>query len=122
MRAEFYRAVVFPEATKLAGASVALPAPGDTPAPEPAVRVPGRLVDKEVVLLDFGGMSLSLLKLKSAFSTMNSVGSSYFPERTVLFFVLNAPGLFSMLWNLARAPWPVHLLPSRADAAALCRS
>jgi hypothetical protein len=65
--------------------------------------LPGRLVDKEVVLLDFGGMSLSLLKLKAAFSTMNSVGSSYFPERTVLFFILTAPGLFSMLWNLARA-------------------
>ena len=61
-------------------------------------------MDKEVVLLDFGGMSLSLLKLKAAFSTMNSVGSSYFPERTVLFFILNAPGIFSMLWNLARAP------------------
>jgi hypothetical protein len=63
---------------------------------------PGRLIDKEVVLLDFGGMSLSLLKLKTIFGTMNSIGSRYFPERTVLFFILNAPGIFSMMWNVVK--------------------
>lgn len=54
------------------------------------------------MLLDFGGMSLSLLKLKTIFGTMNSIGSRYFPERTVLFFILNAPGIFSMMWNVVK--------------------
>ena len=67
----------------------------------------GRTIDKEVVLLDFGGMSLSLLSLKSMFSTMNKIGSSYFPERTVLFFILNAPGIFAKMWTLV-CVW--HLL------------
>jgi hypothetical protein len=81
VRAEFYRAVVFEQASALAG----------------------HTVDKEIVLLDFGGMSLGLLKLMSLFKTVNSVGSSYFPERTVLFFVLNAPRAFATLWSIVRS-------------------
>ena len=79
-RAEFYRAVVFLEASKRAG----------------------QTVDKEIVLLDFGGMSLGLLKLLPLFKAMNAVGSAYFPERTVLFFVLNAPRVFTTLWSIVK--------------------
>jgi hypothetical protein len=82
VRAEFFRAVVFEQASARASETI----------------------DKEVVLLDFGGMSLGLLKLTSLFKAMNAVGSTYFPERTVLFFVLNAPRAFSTLWSIVRYP------------------
>jgi hypothetical protein len=62
----------------------------------------GETVDKEIVLLDFGGMSLGLLKLLPLFKAMNAVGSTYFPERTVLFFVLNAPRIFTSLWSMVK--------------------
>lgn len=96
---------MFPEATRRAGRPEQCGVVFTTRAQSnasPCTLAAGRLIDKEVVLLDFGGMSLSLLKLKGIFSTMNGVGSRYFPERTVLFFILNAPGLFSMMWNVVR--------------------
>lgn len=64
----------------------------------------GRLIDKEVVLIDFGGMSLGLLKLKPVFSIVNKTGSTFFPERTVHFFVLNAPRAFAAIWTIVRRP------------------
>jgi hypothetical protein len=73
-----------------AGAAVALNAAG------------GRVVDKEMVVLDLGGASLGMLKVMSLFKAINSVGSSYFPERTVHILVLNAPRVFSSLWSIVR--------------------
>lgn len=62
------------------------------------------------MLLDFGGMSLGLYKLLSLFKVVNHTGSNYFPERTVLFFVLNAPRIFSGLWSMVRSLGPGHFV------------
>jgi hypothetical protein len=60
------------------------------------------VVDKEIVVLDLGGASLGMLKVMPLFKAINSVGSSYFPERTVNILVLNAPRVFSSLWSIVR--------------------
>lgn len=65
-------------------------------------RVAGKIIDKEVVILDVGGASLGFLKVLPLFKAVNSVGSSYFPERTVHILVLNAPRIFSSLWSIVR--------------------
>ena len=84
VRAEFYRAVVFPEASARAGV----------------------LVDKEVAVLDMGGKSLSLAKVLPLFKAVNAVGSAFFPERTLNILVVNAPLTFSALWALVRCHGP----------------
>jgi uncharacterized membrane protein len=59
-------------------------------------------VDKEVVMLDVGGLSLGLLNVMPLFKVVNTVGSSYFPERTINILVLNAPRVFKQLWSIVR--------------------
>lgn len=53
-------------------------------------------------MLDVGGVSLGILKIMPLFKAVNSVGSSYFPERTVHILVLNAPRVFASLWSIVR--------------------
>jgi hypothetical protein len=64
------------------------------------------VVDKEVVVLDVGGVSLGMMKVMPLFKAVNTVGSTYFPERTVHILVLNAPRVFASLWSIVR-PWQV---------------
>jgi hypothetical protein len=59
-------------------------------------------VDKEVVMLDVGGLSLGLLNVMPLFKVVNTIGSSYFPERTINILVLNAPRVFRQLWASVR--------------------
>ena len=104
MRAEFYRAVVFPEASQRAGARTPRRL---APRNRRLTRaLAGRTVDKEVVMLDVGGLSLGLLKVMPLFKVVNAIGSSYFPERTINILVLNAPRVFQQLWAIVRAPPP----------------
>ena len=113
VRAEFYRAVVFQEASQRAGALTLSTSPRNCR----AEAVPGRTVDKEVVMLDVGGLSLGLLKVMPLFKVVNAIGSSYFPERTINILVLNAPRVFQQLWAIVRAPTPraaAWRTPSRA--------
>jgi hypothetical protein len=112
VRAEFYRAIVFPEATARAGercvrdkSNFSTPAKTNAYAPTPG----GRIVDKEVVVLDVGGVSLGILKIMPLFKAVNSVGSSYFPERTVHILVLNAPRVFASLWSIVRCAGRLRL-------------
>lgn len=98
VRAEFYRAVVFPEASRRAGASAAR----RLRVGARLTAVTGRTVDKEVVMLDVGGLSLGLLNVMPLFKVVNTVGSSYFPERTINILVLNAPRVFKQLWSIVR--------------------
>ena len=60
-------------------------------------------MDKEVVILDVGGLSLGLMKVMPLFKVVNTVGSTYFPERTIDILVLNAPRVFKQIWAVVRA-------------------
>lgn len=53
-------------------------------------------------MLDVGGLSLGLLNVMPLFKVVNTVGSSYFPERTINILVLNAPRVFKQLWSIVR--------------------
>ena len=115
VRAEFYRDLVFPEASRRAGAPrcAALAKLFCQPSPRCAALTTGRCrtgvtVDKEVLLLDLGGASMSLLKVMHLFKELNRIGSSYFPERTLNILVLNAPRVFSTVWSMARAAHARH--------------
>ena len=89
VKCEFHHRVLFPEASQR-GADPAARCTRRTQcgsalqAALPWHLAGGRTIDKEIALIDVGGVSLSFLRILPAFKAINKIGATFFPARLTM--------------------------------------
>merc|ERR1712032_423912 len=89
LHAEWYNHTVFPEATA-------------------RVNETDQLIDKEICIVDVGGMGLGLVKNIHLFWTMQGTISKHYPERARTIYVCNTPRAFAAIWALLKPVVPLR--------------
>ncbi|KIO27078.1 hypothetical protein M407DRAFT_243441 [Tulasnella calospora MUT 4182] len=68
-------------------------------------KVVGHPVETSCTILDLGGVSLmQFYKVSDYVQKASNIGQNYYPECMGKFYIINAPWMFSSVWNLIK-PW-----------------
>ncbi|CAG8772324.1 10061_t:CDS:1 [Racocetra persica] len=63
----------------------------------------GKLIETSCTILDLKGVSLrSFASVSSFVKQASNIGQNYYPERMGKFYIINAPMLFSSVWNFVK--------------------
>ena len=66
------------------------------------------IIDKQVVIVDLDGISMSALSCLYVFKLINSVASYNYPELSKAIYVLNSPPVFDYIWSAIKPLLAAH--------------
>ena len=66
------------------------------------------IIDKQVVIVDLDGISMSALRCLYVFKLINSVASYNYPELSKAIYVLNSPPVFDYIWSAIKPLLAAH--------------
>ena len=66
------------------------------------------VIDKQIVIVDLDGISMSALRCLYVFKLINSVASCNYPELSKAIYVLNSPTVFDYIWSAIKPLLAAH--------------